>query len=115
MPRFAVPSYQAQAWLRAAVRSGVSSQAGCSTGGSLAVIPGCWRKPNRRVKRATQAAPQRTAGAVINDRFSYLMTATGPLVPKRPDGSEPGTRSRNRDGTGSSKKVRGTANPGVIC
>ena len=54
------------------------------------------------------------ARAVINDRFSYLMTATGPLVPKRPDGSEPGTRSRNRDGTGSSNKARGTANPGVI-
>jgi len=41
------------------------------------------------------------ARTVINDRFSHLMTPTGPLVPKRPDGSEPGARPRNRDGTGS--------------
>src|SRR5262245_35131293 len=40
MPRFAVPSYQAQVWLRAVVRSAVSSPGGCS----LMVMPGCSRE-----------------------------------------------------------------------
>ena len=53
------------------------------------------------------------ARAVINDRFSHLTNATG-LLPVKRQGREPEARSRNRDGTGSSNKVRGTANPGVI-